>query len=111
MASPELRRLWQLHQVDKAILEVRQRAANLDVGQRESAVLAKLESIGVKRVEWLLLTDHHREQVQGIERLDRAVAFMDSLLRTADEGQILRRGVRAAIIGRPPKWQCTVMLR
>src|SRR5205807_7498598 len=31
----------------------------------------------------------------------RGVAFMDELLRTANEGQILRRGVRAAIIGRP----------
>jgi tRNA modification GTPase len=29
------------------------------------------------------------------------VTFMDELLRTANEGQILRRGVRAAIIGRP----------
>ena len=34
-------------------------------------------------------------------RLEGAVAFMDGLLRTANEGQILRRGVRAAIIGRP----------
>ncbi|MDB6034267.1 MAG: mnmE [Verrucomicrobiales bacterium] len=36
-----------------------------------------------------------------IQRLRDAVSFMDSLLRTADEGQILRRGIRAAIIGRP----------
>lgn len=34
-------------------------------------------------------------------RLERGLAFMDELLRTADEGQILRRGIRAAIIGRP----------
>jgi tRNA modification GTPase len=27
--------------------------------------------------------------------------FMDQLLRTANEGQILRRGIRAAIVGRP----------
>ena len=39
---------------------------------------------------------------QGLmTRLERGVAFMDELLRTADEGQILRRGIRAAIIGRP----------
>ena len=38
---------------------------------------------------------------QLIARLDRGVAFMDELLRTANEGQILRRGIRAAIIGRP----------
>jgi tRNA modification GTPase len=40
-------------------------------------------------------------QEQILARLDRGVAFMDELLRTANEGQILRRGIRAAIIGRP----------
>lgn len=34
-------------------------------------------------------------------RLRRASAFMDELLRTANEGQVLRRGIRAAIVGRP----------
>lgn len=38
---------------------------------------------------------------QLLQRLDRSVAFMDELLRNATEGQILRRGIRAAIIGRP----------
>jgi tRNA modification GTPase len=38
---------------------------------------------------------------QLLAKLERSVAFMDELLRTADEGQILRRGIRAAIIGRP----------
>jgi tRNA modification GTPase len=38
---------------------------------------------------------------QLVGRLQRGVAFMDELLRTANEGQILRRGIRAAIIGRP----------
>ena len=36
-----------------------------------------------------------------IEKLQAAVNFMQELLRTANEGQILRRGIRAAIIGRP----------
>jgi tRNA modification GTPase len=40
-----------------------------------------------------------KDQLLG--RLERGVTFMDELLRTAREGQILRRGVRAAIIGRP----------
>ena len=40
-----------------------------------------------------------REALLG--RLQRGIAFMDGLLRTAREGQILRRGVRAAIVGRP----------
>ena len=40
-------------------------------------------------------------QAQLLGRLERARAFMDELLRTANEGQVLRRGIRAAIIGRP----------
>jgi tRNA modification GTPase len=40
-----------------------------------------------------------RTQLEG--RMAYGIAFMDELLRTANEGQILRRGVRAAIIGRP----------
>src|SRR5882757_1096218 len=38
---------------------------------------------------------------QLVSRLEDGVATMDELLRTAGEGQILRRGIRAAIIGRP----------
>jgi tRNA modification GTPase len=40
-------------------------------------------------------------KVQLLDRLRNALTFMDSLLRTADEGQVLRRGIRAAIVGRP----------
>ncbi len=40
-----------------------------------------------------------KEQLIG--RLEAGSRFMNELLRTANEGQILRRGVRAAIIGRP----------
>ena len=36
-----------------------------------------------------------------LARLEQGMTFMDELLRTAREGQILRRGVRAAIVGRP----------
>jgi tRNA modification GTPase len=38
---------------------------------------------------------------QLIRRLENGIAAMTELLRTANEGQILRRGIRAAIIGRP----------
>ncbi len=38
---------------------------------------------------------------QLLARLQRGIGFMDELLRTANEGQILRRGIRAAIVGRP----------
>ena len=40
-------------------------------------------------------------QGQLANRLERGVAFMEELLRTANEGQLLRRGIRAAIVGRP----------
>lgn len=40
-----------------------------------------------------------RKQLE--DRLERGIAFMEELLRTANEGQILRSGVRAAIVGRP----------
>ncbi len=40
-------------------------------------------------------------RAQLITRLERGGSFMNELLRTADEGRILRRGIRAAIIGRP----------
>jgi tRNA modification GTPase len=36
-----------------------------------------------------------------IDKLQTGVAFIDELLRTSNEGRILRRGIRAAIIGRP----------
>jgi tRNA modification GTPase len=38
---------------------------------------------------------------QLVARLEQGVGFMEALIRTADEGQVLRRGIRAAIIGRP----------
>ncbi len=40
-------------------------------------------------------------RAQLIQRLENGAAFMDELLRTANEGQILRRGIRTAIVGRP----------
>lgn len=40
-------------------------------------------------------------KAQLLKRLEHGAAFMDELLRTANEGQILRRGIRTAIIGRP----------
>ena len=38
---------------------------------------------------------------QLLKRLEEGLAFTAQLLQTANEGQILRRGIRAAIIGRP----------
>jgi len=36
-----------------------------------------------------------------LQRLENGIAFMNELLATANEGQLLRRGIRAAIVGRP----------
>ena len=36
-----------------------------------------------------------------IQRLESAEAFIDQLLATANEGQLIRRGIRVAIVGRP----------
>lgn len=41
----------------------------IDLG--DGSVLDHLGEIGVKRVEWVLFTGHHRELLQGIRRLDR----------------------------------------
>ena len=43
----------------------------IDLG--DGSVLPHLADIGIKRIEWLLLTHHHREQCQGIHRLDRSM--------------------------------------
>jgi tRNA modification GTPase len=40
-------------------------------------------------------------RAQLTDRLQAGIAFIDQLLRTAHEGRILRRGIRAAIVGRP----------
>jgi tRNA modification GTPase len=45
------------------------------------------------------IAPHTKDKLIG--RLESGVKFMDELLRTANEGQILRRGIRAAIVGRP----------
>lgn len=44
-------------------------ALMIDLG--DGGALDHLAEIGVRRVEWLLLTGHHRELLQGIGRLDR----------------------------------------
>jgi glyoxylase-like metal-dependent hydrolase (beta-lactamase superfamily II) len=38
----------------------------------DGGILGRLDEIGVKNVEWVFFTDHHREQCQGIDRVNRA---------------------------------------
>jgi len=42
MASPDLRRLWALHEIDAEILDLKRRAARLDAGFTEAAKLKEL---------------------------------------------------------------------
>lgn len=51
--------VWVLRDGDSALL--------IDLG--DGSVLEQLPKIGVKRVEWVLFTHHHREQCQGAPRL------------------------------------------
>src|SRR5580704_14854492 len=44
MASPDLRRLWALHEIDAQILDLKRRAARLDAGFAEAAKLKELEA-------------------------------------------------------------------
>lgn len=46
-------------------------ALMIDLG--DGSILEHLGEIGVKKVEWILLTDHHRELLQGVDRLDRNI--------------------------------------
>jgi tRNA modification GTPase len=55
------------------------------------------------------IAEETKDQLLG--RLERGVAFMDELLRTANEGQILRKGIRGAIIGRPNAGKSSLLNR
>ncbi|MDA1016991.1 MAG: MBL fold metallo-hydrolase [Planctomycetota bacterium] len=44
--------------------------AGLLIDFGDGSVLDHLQDVGVKRLEWVLLTHHHREQCQGISRVD-----------------------------------------
>lgn len=55
------------------VLVLRHEDAALLVNLGDGTVLDHLGEIGVRRVEWVLLTDHHRELCQGAPRLERAI--------------------------------------
>ncbi|MFN0077091.1 MAG: MBL fold metallo-hydrolase [Prosthecobacter sp.] len=60
--------------------------AALVINLGDGSVLKHLTEIGVKRVEWVLLTDHHRELCQGAPKLDRTVT---KVAASADEKEVL----------------------
>src|SRR6185369_14058206 len=88
--------------------ELALRAANEQLAGKLSARINELRDQMVKTLAHIEahidfpdedIAPDTREQL--LARLEEGAAFMDELLRTANEGQILRRGIRAAIIGRP----------
>jgi hypothetical protein len=46
----------------------------IDLG--DGGVLGHLDTLGVKHIEWVLFTHHHREQCQGIGKVDRKVTHV-----------------------------------
>ncbi|MEM7478003.1 MAG: MBL fold metallo-hydrolase [Planctomycetota bacterium] len=80
-ASPSQRGFWQPD--SRALPElfawtdtcnvylIRQGNEALLVNLGNGSVLEHLPELGIDRVAWLLLTDHHREQYQGIAKIDR----------------------------------------
>ena len=55
---------------------VRDGDAALVIDPGDGSVVGHLAEIGVKKIEWALLTGHHRELLQGIGKLDRAVTHV-----------------------------------
>ena len=39
----------------------------------DGSILDHLKEIGVKNIEWVIFNDHHREQCQGVHRIDRNI--------------------------------------
>ena len=39
----------------------------------DGSILDHLKEIGVKTIEWVIFSDHHREQSQGVHRIDRNI--------------------------------------
>lgn len=68
-AAPEVL-VWQ-STCNAYIIKDGDAALMIDLG--DGSVLEHLGEIGVKKVDWLLLTGHHRELLQGVGRLDRSV--------------------------------------
>ena len=50
-------------------------------------------------------------RAQLVRSLEQVSGSMDQLLRTADEGRILRRGIRGAIVGRPNAGKSSLLNR
>lgn len=80
LAAPSMRAAWKEVAPDifvstdtcnSYLIRDGEAAVMIDLG--DATGLDHLSHIGVKRVEWVLFTGHHRELLQGIGKLDRSV--------------------------------------
>ncbi|HWE04751.1 MAG TPA: MBL fold metallo-hydrolase [Tepidisphaeraceae bacterium] len=71
--------VYVIRQGDAAIL--------IDLGDAD--VLDHLQEIGVKKIEWVLFTSHHRELCQGYGRLKRSVEGSGAKIATNEGGRAL----------------------
>ena len=78
--------VWVLRDGDAALL----------VNLGDGSVLDHLAKIGVKRVEWVLFTDHHREQCQGAPKLGMLLSV---LLRPLCGGGARERWTATDLLG------------
>jgi len=61
-----------VHQVTCNVYLLREGDSAILFNLGDGSILDHLKTIGVKNIEWIVFTDHHREQCQGIDRIDRA---------------------------------------
>lgn len=61
-----------IHQDTCNVYVLREGDSAILINLGDGSVLDHLKDLGVTNIEWLLFTDHHREQCQGIRRIDRA---------------------------------------
>lgn len=60
-----------VHQDTCNVHVIRDGDAAILVNLGDGGILAHLEKAGIRKIDWVLFTDHHREQCQGIGRIDR----------------------------------------
>ena len=69
-------------------------AVLIDLG--DGSVLDHLHEIGVKRVEWVLFTSHHRELCQGYPRLEKLLSRLRRLPRPSASARFSKSRLRFA---------------
>lgn len=72
VVSPEWPNLFSFRDTCNVYL-LRDGDAGLLFNLGDAQVLEQSPKAGVRRIEWILFTDHHREQCQGIGRVDRSI--------------------------------------